>query len=153
MKHSTWLLVTSHDNWDRFIDAQAWAFDLPTRLASVYPGDKAIVYLTQTGGYSALGGTVEFSGPITREKLASGGPFALHQHHAPIKTIAVLRSPIPFEDVRLDVTFLPDTRYWGLWLRGKPLKSIPPDDFELLERHILRRAQTKLASGRASRPT
>lgn len=132
-----WLLVTAHDAWHQFLQEGYWAFDRETRMKQVEPGEEAIVYLTQSGGYSSFGGILRFAGKQRTVKGLRGAIFHVYPYHVPIEPVYVPISPVPIEKLFSKLTFLPKTPHWGAQLQGRPLRPIPRTDYDLIRATLL----------------
>lgn len=135
---SRFLLITTRGYWKRLAMAKEWLFVSAKAAKKLSQGDEAIVYLTAHRGESAIGGLVRIGGavqPIQGNK--TGLMYGIYPFRIPIDVLAVCEPPIPFQQVRGQLSFIPKTPSWGGVLQGQPAKLIPERDFEILRRAVL----------------
>lgn len=129
-----WLLVTSEGAWMRLRREGAWRFadKSLSRAATIRPGDRAIVYLTQHGRKeSALAALVEFQAPPTT-KTTPALFDSMYPHRAPFCLVAEPKEPVPFRPLIPTLSFIENARNYGMYLQGQAIKPLDPHDLDLL---------------------
>lgn len=129
LQRPTWLLITSHHYWDRLRSLGEWAFPdkALSKVKDVQPGDQAIVYLTQDGGESSIGGLIRFTGPI--RKIQPKDFFGtMYPHRMPIEVVKQPVSPVPIRPLVEKLDFITNKQNWGLHFQGHPVRRLPEKD-------------------------
>ena len=130
-----WLLLTDRVAWSIFRSAGAWSFHEPSVLQAqrLNPGDKAVVYLTSasTKKPSALAAIVEIKAKM---RQASGaGPFdRMYPYQVDFALIHEPKSFVEFKPLVPLLSFIPHKHHWGVYLQGKSVMAIPPEDAKII---------------------
>lgn len=129
------MIITSRGNWQKLSRRHEWVFSSPGRAQSVASGDEAVVYLTGQGRHPpSLVGVIRFKGPVEE---APEEPFYLvFKHRAPIEVLVVADEPVPFENVRSELGFVPSDRNYGQVLQGREMLEVDGTDFRTMSKAV-----------------
>lgn len=137
LQRPTWLLITSHHYWDKLRSLGEWAFPdkALSMIKDVHAGDQAIVYLTQDGGESSIGGVIRFTGPIS--KIQPKDFFGtMYPNRMSIEVVTRPVSPIPMRPLVEKLAFITNKQNWGLHFQGHPVRQLADGDATVLMQAI-----------------
>jgi len=134
-----WLCITNEENWKVVKDRKIWGVPEQNRrqIAGVKPDDVLIFYVKPkkiAGIFKSI--TEPFK---SDERIFSTTGFAEREtfsHRISLEPKVVLKDPINFEQLVPKLNFLINKKKWGMHLMGKAMRSIPKEDYEVIESSI-----------------
>jgi predicted RNA-binding protein len=143
-----WLCITNEANWKVIREKNVWG--VPERhkntIAKVKPGDKLVIYVKQKKvgeevRPSRIMGVYEVvSEPFKDSTRIFKTPRSIGSESFPwrvkIKPIKIFDKPIEFRPLVSKLKFITNKRKWSGHLKGKAMREIPKEDFELIWREL-----------------
>lgn len=134
-----WLCVTNEENWKVVKDRKIWGVPKRNRhqIAGVKPDDGLIFYVKPkriAGIFKAM--TEPFK---SDERIFSTTGFAegeTFSHRVSLKPEVVPREPIDFKELVPKLKFITNKKKWGTHLMGRAMRTIPKEDYEVIESSI-----------------
>jgi len=140
-----WLCITNEENWKVIKAKNIWG--VPGRhkstISKVKPGDKLLIYLKQekigdelkepriVGVFEVASEVFEESSRIFKAPRGSNEVFP---YRIKIKPIKIFDKPLEFKPLIPKLKFIKNKRNWSGHLKGKAMREIPEEDFELILR-------------------
>lgn len=139
-----WLCITTEDNWKIIREKNIWG--VPERhrntISKVKPGDKLLIYVKQEN----IGGEVKPSRIVAVYEVVSEpfkDPTRIFKPSKDIKSesfpwrvrirpIKIFDNPIEFRSLVSKLKFITNKRKWSGHLKGRAMREIPKEDFELI---------------------
>jgi predicted RNA-binding protein len=139
-----WLAISNFDNWDGVRKTNTWGVANRHRntVAKVKPGDTVLIYVSSriinkemlppsiNGVYEVTSEVYEDETPIfTTPKNQGNEKFPLRIKLKPIK---IFTPPVEFKPLIPDLAFITNKKMWNGHIRGKAMRQIPEEDYQLI---------------------
>lgn len=140
-----WLCITNEANWHVVKDTNIWgvAKRHKNTISKVNEGDTFLIYLKQEKigdviKESRIAGIFEAVSTVyTDDKKIFQVPIGMGNETFPlrinVKQVQIFKNPVEFKPLIPKLKFITNKNKWSGHLMGKAMRTIPKDDFELID--------------------
>lgn len=145
-----WLAISNHENWEILKKNNIWGVSHRnlTAIAKINIGDLILVYVSSkykdkkvispvviTGSYETISSVYEDITKIflTQERK----PEEVFPFRIKLKPLNIFREPVEFKPLIPKLNFIKNKRMWNGHIRGKGIREIPEEDYNLVIKSYL----------------
>lgn len=136
-----WICNVNRANWEIVKEKNIWGVSerYKNTISKVEKGDKIVFYIIRemvfAGIYESLSKAYEDSKrlfePIQPDENET------FPYRIKISPIKIVKEPIPIKSVLSELDFITNKKIWGSHFIGKAMRTIPKNDYLLLNRKLI----------------
>lgn len=145
-----WLAISNHENWEILKINNIWGVSHRNlnAIKKINIGDLILIYVSSkisdkkvispvviTGAYESTSSMYEDTTKIFLhpEKM----PEEVYPFRIKLKPINIFKEPLEFKPLIQKLTFIKNKKMWNGHIRGKGVREIPEDDYNLIIQQYL----------------
>lgn len=136
-----WICIVNRVNWKVISDKNIWGVSEKHKnmLSNVKKGDKLVFYIIRE---IVFAGIYEVVSEMYKDysKLFEPNPSDTTEafpYRIKIAKIKIAKEPVPLKSLISDLEFITNKENWGGYFFGKAIRTLPKNDFFLLERMLV----------------